>query len=122
MIEKSVQEIRNEIKDYSNSRYVSSMEAAYRILGFPMHRGSHSIIRLEVHLENAKHITFTPSQNRTEIQGRMHENSKLEAFFELNIMDPCARSFVYHDIPEHYFWNSKTTTCPNPRKKSWEEC
>ena len=53
-IELGVQEIRNEIEDYSNSRYVISMEAAYRTLGFPMHGESHSIMRLELHLENAK--------------------------------------------------------------------
>ena len=121
LIEISVREVRNEIEDYSNSRYVSSMEAAYRILGYPMHGESHSIIRLEVHLEKAKRITFNPVQKRSEIQGRMHEKSKLEAFFELNCIDPYARSFVYHDIPEHYFWNSKTTSwirrSPNSKEK-----
>ena len=66
------------------------MEAAYHILGFPMHGELHSIIRLEVHLENAKWITFNPLQSRTEIQGQMHEKSNLEAFFELNVVDSLA--------------------------------
>ena len=79
------------------------MEAAYRILGLPMHGELHSIIRLEVHLESAKQIFFNPSQNKTEYKAVcVHKKRKLEAFFELNIMNPYARSFIYHDIPEHY--------------------
>ena len=55
-----VSEIRNVIEDYFNSCYVSSMEAADRILGIPMHGEAYSIVRLEVHRENAKRVTFHP--------------------------------------------------------------
>ena len=52
-----------------------------------MHGELHSIIQLEVHLENAKQITFNLSQTTTDMQGWMREKSKLEAFFELNRED-----------------------------------
>ena len=67
------------------------MEAAYRILGFPTLRESHSFIRLEVHLEIAKQIIFKLTQSSTKIQRQMNEKSKLEAFFDLNIVDPDAQ-------------------------------
>ena len=84
-IEMGVKERRHKIKDYSNGCYVSSMEAAYHILGFPMHGELHSIIRLEV--ENSNWITFNPSQSRTKTQGQMCKKSKSEAFLKLNIVD-----------------------------------
>ena len=34
----------------------------------------------------------------------MCDNSKLEAFIELNIVDADASKLVEKDIPEHYMW------------------
>ena len=87
-IEMGVKERINEIEDYSNSLYVSSREATYRILGFSMHGESHYIIRLEVHLGNAKRIIFNPSQSRTEIQSQMLKKSKFEAFLSITLQIP----------------------------------
>ena len=67
------------------------METVYCILGFPiaMHRESYSFMKLEVHQKDAK---FNPSQSRTEKQGQMHKNSKMEAFVELNMVIPMIKT------------------------------
>ena len=89
---------KTEIKDYSNSHYVSSMKAAYHILGFPMHGDSNSIInvRLEVHMYGkCKQILITFNLFQTEssdIQVQMCEYSKLKAFLN------CTEKFSMHKI------------------------
>ena len=42
----------DEICSYIETRYVSLLEACYRILSKPLQNKSHSIIRLSVHLPN----------------------------------------------------------------------
>ena len=42
----------DEISDYQNARYVSSNEAAWRILEFPIHERDPLVQQLAVHLEN----------------------------------------------------------------------
>lgn len=48
----------DEIKEYLDCRYVSAMEACWRIFEFPMHRQSHVITVLPVHLPNQQSVVF----------------------------------------------------------------
>ncbi|XP_071575067.1 uncharacterized protein [Temnothorax nylanderi] len=43
---------KNEVKMYENGRYISSSEAVWRILAFPIHERYPSVFHLNVHLEN----------------------------------------------------------------------
>ena len=45
----------DEIVDYQNARYVSSNEAAWWILEFPIHDRDPPVQQLAVHLENGLH-------------------------------------------------------------------
>ena len=45
-------ETYDEISNYIDSRYVSPMEAAWRIEELPVSDRSHPIVRLAVHVEN----------------------------------------------------------------------
>ena len=49
----------DEISDYQNARYVSSNEAAWRILEFPIHERDPPVQQLAVHLENGQRVYFT---------------------------------------------------------------
>ena len=44
----------DEISEYQNARYVSSNEAAWRILEFPIHERFPTVQQLSVHLENGQ--------------------------------------------------------------------
>ena len=56
----TVQVIENngEIKHYQEARYVGSMEAAWRIFGFPMHEHYPPVMQLAVHLQNGQRVYF----------------------------------------------------------------
>ena len=49
----------DEIVDYQNARYISSNEAAWRILEFPIHERDPPVQQLAVHLENGQRVYFT---------------------------------------------------------------
>ena len=49
----------DEISDYQNARYVSSNEAVWRILEFPIHERDPPVQQLAVHLENGQRVYFT---------------------------------------------------------------
>ena len=48
----------NEVDTYVNCRYVSFIEAAWRLNEFPLQDKSHSIIRLAIHEERDQSVVF----------------------------------------------------------------
>ncbi|GFR11183.1 ATP-dependent DNA helicase [Trichonephila clavata] len=50
---------RNEVNQYEMGRYISSNEAVWRILNFPIHKRHPTVIHLSVHLENGQRVYFT---------------------------------------------------------------
>ncbi len=53
----------DEIYEYQG-RYISSNEAVWRILSFPIHERHPTIDHLAVHLENGQRLYFTPENAR----------------------------------------------------------
>jgi hypothetical protein len=49
----------DEIAQYLAGRYISSNEAVWRILSFPIHERSPAVVHLAVHLENGQRVYFT---------------------------------------------------------------
>ncbi|GMG25363.1 unnamed protein product [Ambrosiozyma monospora] len=99
----------DEIQAHLDSRYVSSMEAAYRIFMFPTHNLMPSVMTLQVHLEGQQWIVYNPNANQTVIH-----DTPLIAYFKFNSSlaesDPTFTlpRYTYEQFPEHYSWNSKT--------------
>jgi len=49
----------DEISDFQSARYISSNEAAWRIMGFPIHERYPPVVQLSVHLQNGQRVYFT---------------------------------------------------------------
>ena len=105
---------RDEVKRFQTGRYVSTNEAVWRILAFPIHDRDPSVEQLPVHLENGQRVYFTP-ENAHE-RALEPPGTKLTAFFDLCRRDEFARTLLYNRVPEHYTWNSKAKRW-NPRKQ-----
>ena len=54
----------DEINQYQLGRYISSNEAVWRILSFPIHERHPIVIHLAVHLENGQRVYFTADNVR----------------------------------------------------------
>lgn len=97
------QMVHDEISNFLNARYVGSTEAMWRIFEYPMHYQSHTIVRLDIHLENSHNVIF---RQGNEMQAAQRpRQTKLLAYFKLNEVDVDARAYRYVDIPEHYVWD-----------------
>lgn len=48
----------DEITQYQMGRYISSNEAVWRIMSFPMHGRHPVVVHLAVHLENGQRVYF----------------------------------------------------------------
>jgi len=71
----------NEIKTYIDSRYVSAPEAALHLFGYRMHDQSHSIQRLQVHLQDHQSISFDPEKIHEAISKAATKLTTLTAWF-----------------------------------------
>jgi hypothetical protein len=94
----------DEIERYQLGRYISSNEAVWRILDFPIHERHPTVVHLAVHLENGQRVYFTEDN----LHERINEPPKttLTAFFLLCQKDEFAKTLLYCDVPKYYTWDA----------------
>ena len=97
----------DKISDYQNARYVSSNEAAWRILEFPIHERDPPVQQLAVHLENGQRVYFTEDNALNRASGNPPKTTLTE-FFALCRVDSFAKTLLYVDVPKYYTWNNKS--------------
>ncbi|GBN80473.1 hypothetical protein AVEN_52561-1, partial [Araneus ventricosus] len=71
----------NEIHQYQMGRYISSNEAVWRILNFPIHERHPTVIHLSVHLENGQRVYIT-TENAAQ-RAQAPQETTLTSFFRL---------------------------------------
>ena len=80
----------DEIVQYQDGRYISSNEAVWRILSFPLHERSPAVVHLTVHLQNGQRVYFSESNVRQRVLNP--PNKTLTAFFSLCQNDSFAKN------------------------------
>ena len=95
----------DEIKTFLTGRWVNSNEGAWRTFSFKIADHHPPVICLEVHLENGERVFFNKNTARQIVQEKP-KTTTLTGFFELNKVDPEARSLYYFEVPSHYTWKS----------------
>ncbi|XP_073826793.1 uncharacterized protein [Musca autumnalis] len=98
----SLQNPNDEISHYQMARYISSNEAVWRILGFPIHQRYPTVVHLSVHLENGQRVYFNEANARE--RAVTPPATTLTAFFELCANDPFAKTLLYSQVPSYYTW------------------
>jgi len=99
---------RDEVKLYESGRYISSSEAVWRILAFPIHERYPTVFHLAVHLENGQRVYFT-SNNLAEKLSTPPQTTLL-AFFELCKTDDFAKTLLYSEVPSYFVWKNNKFT------------
>ena len=94
----------DEVERYQLGRYISSNEAVWRILDFPIHERHPTVVHLAVHLENGQRVYFTEDN----LHDRVNEPPKttLTAFLQLCQNDDFAKTLLYCDVPKYYTWDA----------------
>ncbi|GFT66141.1 ATP-dependent DNA helicase [Trichonephila clavipes] len=96
----------DEINQYQLGRYISSNEAVWRILSFPIHERHPTLIHLAVHLENGQRVYFTADNVRA--RALVPPATTLTAFYSLCQDDLFAKTLLYSEVPKFYTWNAST--------------
>ncbi|XP_021995720.1 uncharacterized protein LOC110892890 [Helianthus annuus] len=105
----------NEIKSFQDARYISPLEAMWRIFSFSLSQISPSVLALQLHLPNNQMVRFRDDDLMSNIVDRERDKrTMLTAFFERNRIDETARVYLYKDFPKHFTWNGSTRRW-NPR-------
>ena len=120
-----IKKVRDEIKQYIDCRYISSIEAAYRLFECSLHGRYPSVQPLYVHLPNEQSVRFDPKMSTEEIK-KLIKNSKSTMFtqwFANNKLEtasplsdeargrdaqgnlkPAGPDLFYYQYPRHYRW------------------
>lgn len=98
----SVKNVHDEIEKYLNGRYISTSEAVWRLLEFPIHDRHPTVVHLAVHLENGQRVYFS-AENMQNIVDNPPKTT-LTAFFDLCNSDEFAKTLLYHEVPHYYTW------------------
>ena len=114
-ISAEIVDVENEIVKYLDGRYITATEAAYRLLGFPLHYESATVTALPIHLEDKQTIMYN-TEKPLEEQIEKACRTKLTAWMDLNSYDLNARGILYQDIPRFYTWNKSTKTWRRRRR------
>ncbi|PWZ27919.1 Cleavage stimulating factor 64 [Zea mays] len=97
----------DEIKQYRDARWVTPLEALWRIYGFELSQISPPVMQLQLHLPNMHMVAFHERQMVERVVNRPGvDRSMLTAYFEANSLHKEARGILYHDFPEWYTWKS----------------
>ena len=99
----------DEIKAYLDSRYISSVEACWRLFEFPMHLEWPSVYRLVVHLENQQNITYNDGDDpQAVLEAAAAKDTQLTGWFKANSDPACiaagGHDCLYQDFPKKFVW------------------
>ena len=101
----------DEVQCFLNTRYVSSMEATWRIFNFDICVLKPSVPQLTLHLPEEQTVTFFHGMDSAMSALLKNEHKQLTKYFEMNLLNCTAQDTFYHDFPEKSTWN--------PSKKKW---
>ena len=94
----------DEVQRYLMGRYISSNEALWRILDFPIHELHPMVMHLAAHLKNDQHLYFTDENLYQKVPNP--PSTTLTALFSLCQRDNFAKTLLYCDVPKYCTWNA----------------
>ncbi|XP_013779119.1 uncharacterized protein LOC106463617 [Limulus polyphemus] len=104
------EEQNDEVACYHMARYISSNEAAWRILNFFAHERHLTVVHLAIHLDNNHRVYFSAETARERVS--VLRPTTLSAFFELCRGDEFASTRLFPQVPNYYTWDMS--------KKKWK--
>ncbi|XP_049308573.1 uncharacterized protein LOC125777509 [Bactrocera dorsalis] len=97
----------DEILQYQMGRYISTNEAVWRILSFPIHDRHPVVVHLAVHLENGQRVYYTAANAEQRVVEEPPVTT-LTAYFQLCETDEFSRTLLYSEVPHYFTWNAST--------------
>lgn len=97
----------DEVEDYVACRYLSSIEACWRIFEFQIQYHKPVITKLVFHLENEQQVCFKEDEPLPSVIDRIDPKATMFVqWFQTNKKDPSARELTFVEFPEKYLWDA----------------
>ena len=98
----------DEVKGYLNCRYVSAIEACWRIFEFEIHYRQPPAQRLSFHIENQQPIVFKDTEYLDNVIDRLDiTKSKFMEWMKANELYEKARELNYSEFPTKWVWHKR---------------
>ena len=95
----------DEIKQYRDSRWVTPLEALWRIYGFDLSEIFPSIRQLQLHLPNMNMVSFLAGANLNDVLSQEGASkTMLTEYFEANKKYELAQGILYKDFLTAFVW------------------
>ena len=95
----------DEVQRVLNTRYVSSMEATWRIFNFDICAVKPSVLQLTLHSPEEQTVTFFHGMDSAMSALLKNEQTQSMKYFEMNLSIHTTQDTFYHDFPEKFTWN-----------------
>ena len=88
----------DEVQNFLSTRYVSSMEATWRIFNFDICAVKPSVLQLTLHLPQQQPVTFPQGMDSAMSALSNNEHTQLTEYFEMNHLHTDAPDTFYCDF------------------------
>ncbi|KAF0309099.1 hypothetical protein FJT64_019741 [Amphibalanus amphitrite] len=111
----------DEVAQYQQSRFLGSMEAAWRLQDRPIHGHHPPVQQLQLHMDNdERRVVFRDDANLDAVlDGEQINHSMLTSFFELCQVDEFAATLLYTEVPRYYTWQVRRGRGADARPAHW---
>ncbi|KAM3264712.1 hypothetical protein P3L10_001706 [Capsicum annuum] len=104
---RDIVEVHDEIKRYLDCRYISTIEACWRIFKFYIHHREPAVERFPFHLERENTIVFEEEERSKNIRRRPDVvKTKFTKWFMANQKSDDARELTYSEFPMYWVWDA----------------
>ncbi|XP_074299760.1 uncharacterized protein LOC141630921 [Silene latifolia] len=113
-------QVVDEIQQYQSGRWVSSIEAMWRIYGFDLFEIYPPVMPLPIHLPSMQTIQLRPHENLTRVvSNEKRIRTPLTEFFKINNNNEhkATERYLYSQFTEHYRWDKTERTWFKRRNK-----
>ncbi|XP_076069778.1 uncharacterized protein LOC143041656 [Oratosquilla oratoria] len=105
----------NEIKNFTDARFVNSNEATWKIFRFPIHSSYPPVMNLDLHLKDENEVFFNADSSKADIKKKANRDTQLTAFIKLCSVNEYAATLTYNEVAA-YFKYSIPKSCWEERK------
>lgn len=96
----------NEVDDYVAYRYISSLEACWRIFKFSIHHHKPIFTKFLFHLENEQQVYFRDEEPFPIVMDGIDPNATMFVrWFQINKEDSTTRNLTFVEFPEKFLWD-----------------
>jgi hypothetical protein len=108
---------KDEIGEYLVGRYISTSEACWRFMMFPLHHNEPAVFRLLCHLPGQHMVTFDETSDLQEVT-QVKQDTMLTAWLDYNRTHTDGRHLTYANFPSQFTFSPLSASNPGWHRRT----